>query len=90
MNFTPLITIIISVVAIYFFVKLIVNPLIKVVAGVVIFLVIVYILQRFFNFDFNDTFGPLAKYLNPEKWGVNFNEIISQIVNYIKGLLFKK
>jgi hypothetical protein len=86
MDFTPIITIVISAVAIYFFIKLIVNPLIKVIGGIVIFLIIIYIMQHFFGLDLKTAFGPFGKYLDPAKWNINFNEITTQAAKYVKKL----
>ncbi len=86
MDFAWLITIIISAIVIYFFVKLIVSPLIKVVVGIVVFLIIIYVLQHFFNFDLTGAFGPFGKYLDIGNWGINFNVAINQIENYIEKI----
>ena len=87
MDFTPLITIIISAIAIYFFIKLIVHPLLKAIGGIIVFIIIIYIMQRYFGLNLENAFGPLGKYLNPEGWITGFTQIITQIINYIKKLL---
>jgi hypothetical protein len=75
MDFASIIGIIIAVVVIYLFIKFIVSPVLRVAFGVIIFLILIYILQRFFGFNLNQVFGPfginLDWILNPTDYFVN-------------------
>lgn len=57
MDITSLITIIIVAVAAYYIVKFIVSPLVRLIAGILFFLVVIYILQRYFSFNFQNVLG---------------------------------
>ena len=78
MDTNSLIAIIIGVIAIYFFVKLVVGPIIKAVIGIVIFLVAAYLLQRYLNFDLLGTIG-----IAINKWLPGFSWILEPIGYYI-------
>lgn len=76
-----LISIIVVIVVIYFFVKFIVSPVIKAILGFIIFLVAIYLLQKFLGLDLNKILSPYAGYLN--KWGINLNWILETANYYI-------
>lgn len=80
MDFTQLITIIVAVAIIYLIIKFIVSPIIKVIAGVIIFLLFAYILHRF-GFDFNKILSPLGISLDVNGW-INSISWIFAPVNY--------
>lgn len=82
-----LLSIAIIIVVIYFFVKFIVNPLIRVIAGIIIFLVIIFVLQNFFNVNVNQILGPFGKYLDFNTWNINLNGVINLISRYINQAL---
>ena len=67
MDLTSIIVIVVVIAVIYLAIRLIVSPLIKAVLGVIIFLVALYILQRFFNFDLSRVLGPYSGYLDFNK-----------------------
>lgn len=81
MDITSLIEIIVVIVVIYFFIKLIVSPIIKAVLGIIIFLAAVYFLQKYFGFNFDRVLAPFGISLNSNKWGLNLNWIFS-LANY--------
>ncbi len=87
MTLISLLPIVIIIVVIYFFVKLIVSPLIRIITGIIIFLIIIFVLQNFFNIDFTKIFGPLGKYLNFETWNIDLNGIINLIGKYVNQAL---
>jgi len=87
MNLMSLLPIVIGVVVIYFFVKLIVSPLVKIIAGIIIFLVVIFVLQNFFNVNFNQMLGPFGKYLDFNAWNINLNGVINLISHYINQAL---
>ena len=70
MDPASLIIIIVVIIAIYFFIKLVVSPLLRAVAGVIIFLLAIYVLKQFFNFNLDNVLGPFAKYIDIGSWNV--------------------
>jgi len=84
MDFAPIITIVVSLVVVFFFIKLVVSPLVKVIIGIAVFLIMIYLLQHFLNFDVSNSFGPFGKYLDLKNWNINFQEVINQIKNIFK------
>ncbi len=87
MDITSILAIAVALAVVYFFIKLVVSPLFKAIIGVAVFLIIIYVLQRYFNFNFDSILGPFSKYLDIKNWDVNLNQIIFQIEIYIKRLL---
>jgi hypothetical protein len=83
MDFTSLIEIIIAIVVIYFFIRFIVNPILKVILGVIIFLIAIYILQKYFGFNLDKMLAPFGISLNSSKWSTNFNWILGPVNYYI-------
>lgn len=93
MDITSFIAIVIAIVIAYFFIKLIVSPLIKAIAGVIIFFIAIYLLQRFTEFNLDRILTPFGISLNLNEWGFNFNSIsgyanyyIEQAKNFISSL----
>jgi len=82
-DFNSIIAIIVGLVAVYLFVKFVVNPLLKAALGVVIFLILIYIFQRIFNLDLTKIFGPFAPYLDLNNWGSNISWLLAPLNNYI-------
>jgi len=82
MDLTSLIAIIIAIVAIYFFVKLVVSPIIKAILGVVIFLVLIYILQRL-GFNLDSILAPFGISLNLNRWAPNLSWLFGPANYYI-------
>lgn len=82
MTITSLLPIIIAVIIVYFLAKIF-GPLIRIIAGIVIFLVLIFVLQNFFNFNFTQIFGTFGKSLNLNKWNINLNGIVNLINYYI-------
>ena len=79
MDLNSIIAIVIAVVVIYLFIKFIVSPIFKAIFGIITFIILIYILQRFFNFDLSQILGPFAKYVNLK----SFSWIFSPINGYI-------
>lgn len=63
-----IITIIAVLVIIYLLIKFIISPLIKIITGIVVILIALYILNRFFSFSFNQIIGPFSNYINIDGW----------------------
>jgi len=86
MDITSIIEIIIVIAVIYLVIKFIVNPVIKIILGIIIFLVAVYVLQRFFGFNINEILAPFGISLNMGKWAFNFNDVLWPANTYIDKL----
>jgi len=82
MDFSSLIGIAIIIVAVYFLIKFIVSPLLKLIFGIIAVLALIYFLQRFFGFDSAKFFSNFGISLDTEKWGVNLNWILNPINYY--------
>lgn len=94
-DLTSIITIAIAIAVVYFFIRFIVNPIVKIITGIIVFLVALYVLQRFFNIDVYNMLGPWGKYLDISKigtdWLSNFiNYCVKQITEVFKGVLQTK
>jgi len=90
MDLTSLIEIVVVIVVAYFFIRFIVSPFIKIILGVLAFLILIYLLQRFLGFNFDKVLADLgvSSFLN--KWGLNINWILNPInyfMNYIKNFI---
>jgi len=79
MDVASITAIIIALAVIYFFVKIVVSPVVKAILGVIIFLIALYLLQHYFGFNLNKILSPLGIY--PEKWGINLNWLTSPVTN---------
>jgi len=91
MDASSAVTIIVAVVVVYLIFKFIVSPLIKLIAGIVIFLIAIYILQTYFNFSFNQYLGPFSKYIDIDKTIDSASWIINPIIAYVnKAISFLK
>jgi hypothetical protein len=86
MDLNSIIVIVIAIVVIYLFFKFIVSPVFKAIMSALTFLVLIYILHRFFNFDLNQVLGPLGKYIDLNKLDINFNWILEQINNFWQNI----
>jgi len=87
MDVASIITIIIAIVVIYCIIRFVVSPLIRLIAGIIVFLIVIYILQNYFNFSFNQFLGPFSKYIDIDKIINSFNWIISPIASYINKVV---
>ena len=68
MDTTSLGTIIISIILLGLFIKFVISPLIRAVLGIIIFLLIIYALQKITHFNTNSIFGSLSPYMDISKW----------------------
>src|SRR3989344_5616219 len=89
-----LITVAVAIIIIYFLAKFIVGPLVKIITGIIIILLAIYILKQFFGIDIGNFLGPLGGYLDigkvPEGFSWAFNlavSYINQAVSFFKYLL---
>lgn len=90
MDFTSLIGIIIVIVIVYFLIRFIISPIIKAIVGVIAFLVLIYLLQHFFGFDFGKILAPFGISFDSSKWGLNLNWLsgpVDYYINQIKNFL---
>lgn len=87
MEIGSILTLIVIVVAVYFFIKLVISPLLKAIIGVFAFLVILYLIQRIFNFDLNRIFGDYSAFIDITKWGINLNWLLDPLNKVINEFL---
>lgn len=80
MNPSTLIEIIIAVFVVFIFIKFIVSPILKIILGIIIFIFLIYLLQRFFGIGADKILAPLGISFNPN-WGSDFNWLPTTI-NY--------
>jgi len=80
---SSIITIIIAIVVVYLLIKFIVNPLFKILFGIVTILAIIYVLQNYLHMDLNKFLGPLSPYLDLNKINSVTNSIVSLITSFI-------
>lgn len=92
-DLTSIIEIVIAIAIIYLFVKFIAFPVVRIILGIIVFLVLIYILQRFFNLNLNQLLEHFGISFDTSKWGLNINWIlaplnpyIDQIKNFINSL----
>jgi putative flippase GtrA len=90
MDITSLIEIAVVIVVIYFFIKFIVSPIVRIAVGIIILIVFIYLLQRFFGFNMDQVLSPFGVSLNPSKWNINIDWIsnpVNSIIDQIKSFL---
>lgn len=83
MDFNLIMAVSLGVVIAYLAVKFIVSPLLKIVFGIAMFLTAIFILQKFFNFDFGQTFGSFDSYFDISKWTSLLNPILLPVKSFI-------
>jgi hypothetical protein len=87
-----IITIIAVLALIYIIIKFIISPIIKIITGVVVILIALYVLNKFFNVNFNAVLGPLSTYINLDGWiswaGATFESWVNAIKNLFSFLPF--
>lgn len=86
MDTTLLIEIIVAAFVIFLFIKFVVSPVIKVILGVIIFLFLIYLLQRFFGIGLDKILAPFGISLNLDRWSSAINWIFSPLDGYIQQL----
>jgi hypothetical protein len=86
MDLTSIIEIVIAIAVVYLFIRFVASPVIRVILGIITFLVIILILQQFFNFDLDKALIPLGIHLNLNKWVSSFNWILGPANYYIELL----
>jgi len=88
LNLTSILLIGGIVLAVFYIVKFIVSPLVKFVAGILVFVAVIFALQYFFKFDLSFVTNFLNQYINFNEWVAKFSWIINSI-NVIKSFLPK-
>lgn len=86
MDIISIIAIVIAIVVAYLFIKLIVNPILRIVLDIIVFLVGIYLLQRYLGFDINKILAPFGVSINSQKWNFNISWIFAP-VNYCINLV---
>ena len=90
LDLTSLIEIVIVVVVIYFFFKFIVSPVIRVIFGIIVFIILISLLQRFFGFNLDQVLAPFGISLNSSSWGLNLNWLftpLNHLIDQIQGFI---
>ena len=85
MDITSLIAIVVAILIIYLFIKFIVSPLLRVVFGIILILIILYLLQKFLGFDPNKIltlFGISLNNINLDWLSTPVDYCINQIKNF--------
>lgn len=82
-----IIILVVVIAVIYFLVKFIISPLLKIITGIFIFLVASYVLQKYFNYNFNQILGPLSPYIDLNKWIGVLNSIFDVVFSNINKLI---
>jgi hypothetical protein len=79
MDIISIIEIAVAVVAVFFIIKFIVSPVIKIIVGIILILVFAYVLQKYFGFNIDKALAPMGISLNLNSWGPAFNWISSPL-----------
>lgn len=82
MDLILIIDIFVSIVLIYIFVRFLINPVLKIVFGVIIMAGLIYALNRF-GFNFYEALGPLGKYIDLSRLDATINWILKNAGQYI-------
>jgi len=82
MDTTSLIGIIIVIIIAYFLIKLIISPIVRAVLGIITFLILIYLLQRFFGFNIDKILAPYGISLDINGWLSKLNWLLNPI-NYL-------
>jgi len=83
MDTTLLIEIIIAVVIVWLFIKFIASPAIKLILGIIIFLFLLYLLQRLFGLDIDRIFASIGIHTNLDNWATKLGSILAPLNPYI-------
>jgi len=86
MDLTSFISILVVIAIAYFFLKLIVSPILKAILGVITFIVLLYLFQKFLGFDLDKVFKPFGLSLNPEHWGLNLDWLVDPVNSYVEKI----
>ena len=87
MDINQIISLVVIIVAVFLLVKFIVGPAVKLIGGIIIFLIILYISQQYFHLNLNQIFGPLSPYLHTGLWTAPINWLVSTVNWVINGFL---
>lgn len=86
MDFASLIGIVIVIVIIYFFVKFIISPIIRVIFGILSFLVLIYLLQRLLGFNIDNILLQYNINLNINGWLSKLDWLLAPLDNLIEQI----
>ena len=88
MDIASLVEIVVAVVVVYFFIKFIVSPILKLIVGIVLLLVLIYLLQRFFGFNIDNILAPFGMSSSFKNLALNMNWLLDPINYYINKITF--
>ncbi len=83
MDVATLVEIVVAIVIAYFLIKFIVSPIIKIAIGIISILIMIFLLQRFFGFNIDEVLSKFGISLNLNKWGSDFNWILSPLFYFV-------
>jgi len=87
MDIASLITIGIAILLVYFFIRLVVSPVIRFILGVIMFLIILYALKTF-GFDFNKILSPLGISLDINGFISKLDWVLGPLKYYIDQIKY--
>jgi len=83
MDTTSIIELIVAIFVVLIFIKFIVSPFIKIILGIIIFLFLLYLLQRLFGFNIDSALAPFGIHSNLNQWVIKSNWIFGPVNYYI-------
>ena len=83
MDISTLIEIVVVVAVVYFLLKFIVSPIIKIAIGVLSILIMIFLLQRIFGFNIDEVLAHFGISLNLNEWASSLNWILGPANDYI-------
>ena len=87
MDIKSLIAILVAIVVVYLFIKFVVSPVLRLIFSVIVFLFLLYILNRFTGFDFNQILSSFGISFNLSKWNINMDWILDPINNNLDKII---
>jgi len=78
LTLSSIFVIIIAITAIHFLIKFIISPVTKIISGILIILLIIYVLENYFSISIAN-YIPYGQWLNFDTW-----------INWLKSFIFSK
>lgn len=86
MDTTLFIEIVFAVLIVWLFIKFIVNPVLKIIFGIIIFLFLAYLLQRLFGFSIDKLLEPFGVSLGIDSWISKIEWIFSPLNSFVEKI----
>ena len=87
-NLTSIIVIIVAIVIIYLFIRFIVSPVLRIILSIIAFLLLLYILQKYFGFNVSEILAPFGISFDFNKFSSNFNWLLTPLNNAIEQIKY--